>query len=152
MTGVVTGAPPDGGGEVVTGFVGGMVMGVMGVVAGLVTGELTGFVGGMVTGVVEGTSTGAAGLTGVTVTGFVAGTVTMVGVGVVGSGGADMGVVGKTVGVSNVSCEVVFRWKLLKSSLLEEGKICSSSLLSSFCAKSSMEATSAYNPTNLPVI
>lgn len=130
--------------------------GVMGVVAGLVTGELTEFVGGMVTGVVEGTSTGAAGFTGVTVTGFVAGTVTMVGVGlyggVVGSGGVDMGVVGKTVGVLNVSCEVVFRWKLLKSSLLEEGKICSSSLLSSFRAKSSMEATSAYNPTNLSVI
>lgn len=119
------------------------------------TDELTGFEGGRMMGVVEGTSTGAAGLTGVTVTGFVAGTVTVVGEEVygevVGTAGV-VGFVGKIVGEPYTSCEVVFGWGSLRISLLEEGRICSSSLLSSFCAKSSMESTSAYNPTSLLVI
>lgn len=140
MTGlVITGDP----GTVIGGAVVGLATG---------TGEYTGFVEGTVMGVVEGR-----GLNGATVTGFVDGTVTTVGVGIYGvvdtGGVVDMGVVGKIVGdESNASCEVVLRWGFLESSRREEGKICSSSLFISFCAKSSMEDTCAYRPTMLLVI
>lgn len=119
----------------------------LGVVTGLVigTGELAGFVEGIVMGGVE------PGLAGVIVTGLVAGMVIMGGVGL--SGGLMSGVVGKiVVGGLIESCRIALRWDLLRSSLWEEGKICSSSLLSSFCTKSSMDDTSAYNPTICPVI
>lgn len=126
----------------------------VGVVTGLVIGVdgLAGFVDGIVAGVMGGTVNGvAAGFVGVVVTGLVAGTVMMVGVGLSGglvTGVVDIGGVGKTVvGGLIVSCKVVLMWDLLRSSLWVEGKINSSSLLSPFCAKSSRDDTSAYNPT-----
>lgn len=114
-----------------------------GVVTGLVTGtgELAGFVGVKGTGVVPGTVTGiAAGFVGEIVTGFVDGTVMMVGV----SGGVmigidDAGFVGKTVFVGLfVSSRILLLWDVLRVSLRDKGNNSSSSLLSSFCAKSSV--------------
>lgn len=97
MGGVNTGAPPDGAGYVVTGFVMGCAPGtVTGGATGLVSG--TGELAGTVNGVVKGMDTGvAAGLDGVIVTGLVEGTVMIVGVEV-------SGVVGKFV---VASCIVV---------------------------------------------
>ena len=94
----------------------------LGVVTGLEigTGGYSGFVEGTVTGVVEGTVNGGTpGLFGVIVTGLVVGTVTMVG-GLFGggmTGVVDIGVVGKVVVGGNVSCKVVLRLVLLRSSL-----------------------------------
>lgn len=131
---------------------------VLGVVTGLVTGtgELAGFVEGTVTVGLEGIANGVeAGLPGVTETGLVAGTVIKGGVGLSGgvmAGVVDIGVVGKiVVGGLKLSCKTAWRWDLLRSSLWEERKICPSSLLSSFCTKSSMDDTSAYNPITCPV-
>ncbi|KAJ6883257.1 hypothetical protein NC652_030474 [Populus alba x Populus x berolinensis] len=125
---------------VVTGLVTGCAPGTV-IGAGVVTGLLIG-AGGLTEGFAGGKST----VTGLA--GLVAGTVTIVGAGVSGRrvpGGVDPGFVGKTVGVLIISsCKVVL--KFVKSSLRDEGKICSCSLFSSFSTKSSTEDTSAYNP------
>lgn len=129
----------------------------LGVVTGLVTGsgELGGLVDGTVMGVVEGTVDGVEpGFSGVIAAGLVAGMVIMVGVGfsdgVVMTGVVNIGVVGKTVGGFTVSCNIVVRWDLLRSSLWEEGKISFSSLLSPSCANFLKDNTSTYNPAICP--
>ncbi|KAK6233319.1 hypothetical protein SCA6_003392 [Theobroma cacao] len=129
-----------------------------GVVTGLVIGTvgLLGFVEGTVTGVVVGIGAGvSAGFVGVTVIGLVEGTVTIVGVGLFGgmeTGDVELGAVGKAVVGGGMITSCVVSLTLLRSSLREERKICSSSPSCPFCTKSSIVDTSAYNAATRVVI